>query len=36
VPHHNTWELERGELERSRGNGHLLEVVSFGKLREYF
>jgi putative hydrolase of the HAD superfamily len=36
VPHHNTWELERGELERSRGNGRLLEVVSFGELREYF
>jgi putative hydrolase of the HAD superfamily len=36
VPHKNTWELEQGELERSRGNGRLLEVARFGQLRDYF
>ena len=36
VPHHNTWELERGELRRSAGNGSLLQVNSFGGLRDYF
>ena len=36
VPHHNTWELERGEVMREVGNGRLLQVESFGGLREWF
>ncbi len=36
VPHHNTWMLERGELRPEIGNGRLLQVESFGKLREVF
>jgi putative hydrolase of the HAD superfamily len=36
VPHHNTWELERGEVQLPSGNGRLLEVPSFGRLREWF
>ncbi len=36
VPHHNTWMLERGELYPQVGNGRLLQVESFGKLREVF
>jgi len=36
VPHHNTWALERGELRAALGDGRLLEVSSFGRLREYF
>ena len=36
VPHHNTWMLERGELCPEIGNGRLLQVESFGKLREVF
>ena len=36
VPHHNTWALERGELRTALGDGRLLEVPSFGRLREYF
>jgi len=36
VPHHNTWELERGEVRPETGNGCLLEVGSFGRLRDYF
>jgi putative hydrolase of the HAD superfamily len=36
VPHNNTWELERGEVRPNVGNGRLLEVTSFGLLREYF
>ncbi|HTV64302.1 MAG TPA: HAD family hydrolase [Bryocella sp.] len=36
VPHHNTWELERGEVRAHAGNGRLLEVPSFGRLREHF
>ena len=36
VPHHNTWELERGEVLPEVGNGRLLQVPSFGKLREWF
>src|SRR5271167_2142365 len=36
VPHHNTWELERGELRPEIGNGRLLQVESFGELREVF
>ena len=36
VPHHNTWELERGEVMAAVGNGRLLHVESFGGLREWF
>ena len=36
VPHHNTWELERGEVLPEIGNGRLLQVPSFGRLREFF
>ena len=36
VPHHNTWMLERGELRPEAGNGRLLQVESFGQLREVF
>ena len=36
VPHNNTWELERGEVRPEFGNGRLLQVGSFGKLREHF
>ena len=36
VPHSNTWMLERAELRPHIGNGRLLEVTSFGQLREYF
>jgi putative hydrolase of the HAD superfamily len=36
VPHHNTWMLERGELHLQAGNGRLLQVENFGKLRELF
>ncbi len=36
VPHHNTWMLERGELRQVAGNGRLLQVESFGRLREVF
>jgi len=36
VPHHNTWELERGEVMPEAGNGRLLHVTSFGGLREWF
>jgi len=36
VPYHNTWELERGEVQPEIGNGRLLQVASFGRLREYF
>ena len=36
VPHNNTWELERGEVRPEAGNGRLLEVPSFGHLRDYF
>jgi len=36
VPHHNTWELERGEVMPAIGNGRLLEVASFGRLKDYF
>jgi putative hydrolase of the HAD superfamily len=36
VPHHNTWMLERGEVRPEAGNGRLLRVESFGKLREVF
>jgi putative hydrolase of the HAD superfamily len=36
VPHYNTWMLERGEVLPSIGNGRLLQVESFGRLREHF
>jgi putative hydrolase of the HAD superfamily len=36
VPHRNTWMLERAELQPEIGNGQLLQVSSFGQLREYF
>jgi putative hydrolase of the HAD superfamily len=36
VPHHNTWELERGEVLPSIGNGRFVQVASFGSLREHF
>jgi len=36
VPHHNTWELERGEVLPEIGSGRLLQVPSFGRLREHF
>jgi putative hydrolase of the HAD superfamily len=36
VPHDNTWMLERDELRPEMGNGRLLQVESFGQLREMF
>jgi putative hydrolase of the HAD superfamily len=36
VPHHNTWELERGDIVRADGNRKVLHVESFGQLREIF
>ena len=36
VPHRNTWMLERGDVRPEIGNGLLLEVTSFGALREHF
>ncbi len=36
VPHHNTWMLERDELRPAIGDGRLLEVRSFGRLRDHF
>lgn len=36
VPHRNTWMLERAELQPEIGNGRLLQVSSFGQLRDYF
>ena len=36
VPHHNTWMLERDDLRPEIGNGRLLQVEGFGKLREVF
>src|SRR5215469_856345 len=36
VPHRNTWMLERAELRPEIGNGRLLQVTSFGRLRDYF
>ncbi|HLI62544.1 MAG TPA: HAD family hydrolase [Terriglobales bacterium] len=36
VPHRNTWMLERGALRPGIGNGQLLQITSFGRLREYF
>src|SRR5512146_723777 len=36
IPHAQTWVLEHEEIERSLGSGTLLELESFGKLREHF
>jgi putative hydrolase of the HAD superfamily len=36
VPHDNTWMLERDELRRHAAGGRLMQVDSFGRLREYF
>ena len=36
VPHHNTWELERGEVLPVKGDRNLLNVESFGRLRDIF
>jgi len=36
VPHDKTWMLERDELRRNAAGGRLLQVESFGYLRELF
>ena len=36
VPHDNTWMLERDELRSHAADGRLLQVESFGHLRDYF
>ncbi len=36
VPHHNTWELERGEILSPPNGRKLLHVEGFGQLREIF
>ena len=36
VPHSNTWMLERGEIRPEIGNGRMLQVASFGHLRDLF
>ena len=36
VPHHNTWMLERDELRAHLGDGRLLQVETFGQLRDCF
>jgi putative hydrolase of the HAD superfamily len=36
VPHHNTWELERGEITAPGKGRKLLHVESFAQLREIF
>ena len=36
VPHHNTWMLERDELRKHATDGRLLEMESFGRLRDCF
>jgi len=36
VPHHNTWELERGEILFPTNGRMLLHVDSFGRLRDIF
>ncbi len=36
VPHHNTWELERGEILTPPNGRRLLHVDSFAQLREIF
>ena len=36
VPHHNTWELERGEILSAHDGRRLLHVESFGQLKDIF
>jgi putative hydrolase of the HAD superfamily len=36
VPHDNTWMLERDELRTDAADGRLLQVESFGRLRDCF
>ena len=36
VPHSNTWMLERGEVRPETGSGQMLQVASFGHLRDLF
>ena len=36
VPHTNTWMLERGEVRPELGDGRMLQVASFGHLRDLF
>jgi putative hydrolase of the HAD superfamily len=36
VPHHNTWELERGEILSPPNGRRLLHVEGFGQLRDIF
>jgi putative hydrolase of the HAD superfamily len=36
VPHDNTWMLERDELRRHAAGGRLIQIDSFGRLRERF
>jgi len=36
VPHHNTWELERGEILSPLNGRRLLHVESFGQLQDIF
>jgi putative hydrolase of the HAD superfamily len=36
VPHHDTWELERGEIMSPVSGTRLLHVASFGRLRDIF
>jgi len=36
VPHHNTWELERGDILHSNSDCRLLRVLGFGYLRQIF
>jgi putative hydrolase of the HAD superfamily len=36
VPHHNTWELERGEILSPSNGRNLLHVESFAQLKEIF
>jgi len=36
VPHHNTWELERGEILSVHDGRRLLHVESFGQLKDIF
>jgi putative hydrolase of the HAD superfamily len=36
IPHAQTWVLEHEEIERSLGTGKLMELESFGRLREHF
>jgi putative hydrolase of the HAD superfamily len=36
VPHHNTWELERGEILSPSSGRRLLHVEAFGQLRDIF